>query len=70
MTKCQPKGAQFLHLAARVVACPLDGYATAHHGFITVREMKDTSQDFCDKSIDDTMALHCECCFPNCTQSW
>jgi len=50
--------------------CPPVSYATAHHGFTTVREMKYTSQDFCDKSMDDKMALYCEFCFPNCTQSW
>jgi len=29
-----------------------------------------TSQHFCGKTINDKIALYCECCFPNCTQSW
>jgi len=44
--------------------------ATSHYGFTTLREMKCTSQHFCDKTMDDKMALYCKCCFRNCTQSW
>jgi len=32
--------------------------------------MRYTSQHCCDKTMDDKMALHRECCFPNCTKSW
>jgi len=70
MTKCQLKEAQFLYLACQRGHLPPVSYAIAHHRFTTVREMKYTSQNFCDKSMDDKMALYCECCFPNCTQSW
>ena len=41
-----------------------------HYGFTTLGEMKYTSQHFCDKTVDDKIALYCECCFLNCTQSW
>jgi len=42
----------------------------SHDEFTTLREMKYASQHFCDKTMDGKMALYCECCFPNCTQSW
>jgi len=41
-----------------------------HCEFTGVREMKYTSQHFCDKTMDGKMALYRECCFPNCTKSW
>jgi len=41
----------------------------SHYGFATVREMKYTLQQCCDKTTDDKMALHCECSFSNGTQS-
>ena len=42
----------------------------SHYGFITVREMKYTSQHCCDITMDVKMALYRECCFPNCRKSW
>jgi len=42
----------------------------SHYGFTIVREMKYTSWHCCDNTMDDKVALYCECCFPNCTQSW
>jgi len=33
------------------------------------KRMKYTSQHCCAKTMDDKMALYCECCFPNCTKS-
>ena len=42
----------------------------SHNDFPTVREMKHTSQQCCDQTMDDKMALCRECCFPNCTKSW
>jgi len=41
-----------------------------HYGFTTVREMKHTSQQCCEKIMDGKMALYRECCFMNCTKSW
>ena len=35
-----------------------------------IREMKYTSQDCCDKTMDGQIALYHECCFPNCRKSW
>jgi len=32
--------------------------------------MKYSSQNCCDKTMDDKMALYRKCCFPNCTKSW
>ena len=63
-------GPVFAFSLPEVAVCPPVSYAIAHHRFTTVREMKYASQNFCDKSMDDKMALYCECCFPNCTQSW
>jgi len=31
--------------------------------------MKNTSQHYCDKTMDHEMALYRECCFPNCSKS-
>jgi len=42
----------------------------SHNDLPTVREMKHTSQQCCDQTMDDKMALYRECCFPNCTKSW
>jgi len=43
----------------------LGGYLAvkSHNGFATVRGMKYTSQDCCDKTMEDNMALYRECCF-------
>jgi len=41
-----------------------------HYTFTTLREMKYTSQNCCDKTMDDTMGLYRECCFPNCKKLW
>jgi len=38
------------------------------NSFVSVREMKYTSQYYCDKIMDDKLALYRECCSPNCTQ--
>jgi len=38
--------------------------------FITVKEMKYTSQHCCDKTMDGKMVFYRECCFPNRTKSW
>jgi len=42
----------------------------SHNDFPTVREMRHTSQQCCDQTMDDKMVLNRECCFPNCTKSW
>ena len=42
----------------------------SHNDFPTVREMKHTSQQCCDQTMDDKKAWYRECCFPNCTKSW
>jgi len=42
----------------------------SHNDFPTVREMKHTSQQCCDQTMDDKMAIYRECCFPNCAKSW
>jgi len=38
--------------------------------FATVGEVRYSSQNFCDKTMDDKMALYRECCFPNCIKLW
>ena len=38
--------------------------------FATIREMKDTSQHSCDKTMDDKMTFSREYCFLNCAKSW
>jgi len=38
----------------------------SHNGFAAVREMKNTSQHCCDKTMDGKMALYRECCFQDC----
>ena len=40
-----------------------------HNGFAIVREMKDTSQHCCEKTMDDKMSLYRVCCFTNSTRS-
>jgi len=42
----------------------------SHYGFTTVREIKQTSQHCCDKTMDGKMALYRECYFMNCTKPW
>jgi len=41
----------------------------SQYDFPTVREMKHTSQQCCDQTMDDKLALYRECLFPNCTKS-
>ena len=38
----------------------------SQNGFAALREMKNTSQHCCDKTMDGKMALYRECCFPDC----
>jgi len=42
----------------------------SHNSFAIVRQMKYISQHYCDKTMDDKMALYHECCFPNCAKWW
>jgi len=41
----------------------------SHYEFITARDMKHSLQHCFDKTMVVKMALHRECCFPNCTKS-
>jgi len=34
------------------------------------KRMKYNSQQYCDKTMDDKMALYRECCFPSCRRTW
>ena len=42
----------------------------SHYGFTAVGEMKYTSQQCYNKTVDGKMAFYRECCFPNCPKSW